>query len=384
MPIHYVLALGLLNGASARAAPRVSLPLYALALGAQPLVVGMLAATFSVLPMLLSVQAGQLVDRFGARWLLLWGGLVGVLGMLIPFFVPGLAAVFMAATVAGAAAGVCEVALQNLVGLLSTQQSRALNFSNYSLMGSISNFVGPLMAGFSIDLSGHPATCLYLALCALVPVAMVTIWGGALPAGTRQVKHAEGGARDMLSEPGVRRTLATSSLLQTGKDIFQFYMPVYMHAIGMSASIIGVVISMNAVAAFVVRSVLPRLIARFKEEKMLAFAFYLSAVSLMLIPFFEDAVTLALISFVFGLGMGAGQPIITLLMFSNSAEGRSGEALGLRMTVIHLTKIVVPVAFGSVGSALGLPPVFWLNAVMLGTGGLLSRPGTIVRSGRRR
>jgi hypothetical protein len=42
---------------------------------------------------------------------------------------------------------------------------------------------------------------------------------------------------------------------------------------------------------------------------------------------------LAVIGFTFGLGMGVGQPIVTMLMFSKSAEGRSGEALGLRMTV---------------------------------------------------
>ena len=60
-------------------------------------------------------------------------------------------------------------------------------------------------------------------------------------------------------------------------------------------------------------------------------------------------------------------------MFSNSAEGRSGEALGLRMTVVHLTKILVPIVFGSVGSVVGLPPVFWLNGGLLGAAGMISR-----------
>ena len=142
----------------------------------------------------------------------------------------------------------------------------------------------------------------------------------------------------------------------------------------MSASTIGIVLAMNSAAMFVVRMVLPRLIARFKEQKVLAYAFFVSAVNLMLIPLFEAAAILALISFILGLGMGCGQPIITMLMFTGSAEGRSGEALGLRMSVIYLTKMVVPVVFGSTGSAFGLFPVFWINALMLGTGGILSRP----------
>jgi MFS family permease len=71
--------------------------------------------------------------------------------------------------------------------------------------------------------------------------------------------------------------------------------------------------------------------------------------------------------------MGCGQPIVTMQMFSNSAAGRSGEALGLRMAVNHLTRVVGPVIFGFVGSAFGLPAVFWVNGLMLGAGGALSR-----------
>ena len=78
-------------------------------------------------------------------------------------------------------------------------------------------------------------------------------------------------------------------------------------------------------------------------------------------------------AFAFGLGMGCGQPIVTMQMFSNSVAGRSGEALGLRMAVNHLTRVVGPVIFGLVGSAFGLPAVFWVNGLMLGSGGVLSR-----------
>jgi MFS family permease len=94
----------------------------------------------------------------------------------------------------------------------------------------------------------------------------------------------------------------------------------------------------------------------------------------MLVPFFTNSHILAAIAFMFGLGMGCGQPIVTMLMFSKSSEGRSGEALGLRMTVNHMTRVVGPVMFGAIATAFGLFAVFWANALMLGTGGALSRP----------
>ena len=77
------------------------LALYALDLGAQPIIVGVLAATFSAVPTILSWQAGRLADRFGSRWLLIVGAAGGGLGMLVPYFIAGLPAVFIAAALIG-------------------------------------------------------------------------------------------------------------------------------------------------------------------------------------------------------------------------------------------------------------------------------------------
>lgn len=372
MSINFALALSLLNMTTMRAG-RVVLALYALDLGAAPLTVGLLAATFSIFPALLSWPAGRLVDRFGSRWVLTIGALGGGLGMLIPFFVPGLTAIFFAAAANGLSLAIYNVSLQNLVGLLSTPQNRTQSFSNYSLTNSIGSFVGPLIAGFGIQHGGHAATCLALAVMSLLPLVALAILGRRMPHGAGRKPRSDTSIRGMLRARGVGRTLATSSLLQSGQDLFQFYLPVYAHGIGLSASAIGVVLAMNSAAAFVVRLVLPRLIARFNEGRVLAGAFLGGAAAFMLLPFFTGAVTLAMIAFAFGLGMGCGQPIVTMQMFTNSAEGRSGEALGLRMTVNHLTRVVGPVLFGVIGSSFGLAAVFWINGLMLGGGSAITR-----------
>jgi len=372
MSLNFALALALLNMSSMRAG-RVLLVLYALQLGAAPAMVGLLAATFSAFPALLSWHAGKLADRFGSRWLLVIGAVGGGLGILIPFFWPGMTAIFIAAAANGVSLSIYNVSLQNVVGLLSTPQNRTQSFSNYSLTNSVGALAGPLIAGFSIEHLGHQNSCIPLALVALMPLCMLAIWGGRLPRGRGRVKDEGGGIRDMLASKGVSRTLATSSLLQTGQDLFQFYLPVYAHGVGLSASAIGVVLAMNSAAAFVVRLGLARLIARYNEDKVLAWAFFVGAASFALLPLFSGPVMLGVVAFAFGLGMGCGQPIVTMQMFSNSVAGRSGEALGLRMAVNHLTRVVGPVIFGFVGSAFGLPAVFWVNGLMLGGGGALSR-----------
>lgn len=360
-------------------AARVVLPLQALDLHASALTVGLLGATFSVLPLALSVPAGRLSDRFGSRWLLMLSALGGGMSMPLPYFAPTMGTVFIASAIIGLAFGIYNVSLQNAVGHLSKAQTRARDFSNYSLVNSAGAFVGPLVAGFSIGHFGFPAAYIVITLLTLIPSAMLAAGGGLLPPGERQgagersTQRTESGIRSLLAEPGVKRTLSASGLLLTGQDLYRVYMPVYAHVIGLGASTIGIVLASFPAAAFFVRLILQRLIAKFGEQKVLVISFYVTAACLLLIPVFKSAAMLVLVSFLFGLGMGCGQPIITMLMFANSPKGRSGEAMGLRMTVIHFTRLVGPVAFGAIGSTFGLLSMFWINAAMMGAGGWLSQ-----------
>ncbi|HEV8518664.1 MAG TPA: MFS transporter [Burkholderiales bacterium] len=371
MLINLILALTLFNMTGVRAG-RVLLALYALKLGAQPLAVGILAATFSVFPGVLSWPIGILGDRIGSRWPLMFGTAGLGFGVLAPYFFPGLPALFVAAAMIGVSFAFYNVSLQNLIGLLSEPHERSKNFSNFGLGQAVASFSGPLLVGFGIDHAGYGITCLYLALFSLAPVAMLLIWGGALPGGTRG-SALGGSVLHTLKDPGLWRVLATGSLVVTGVELFQFYVPVYGHAIELSASAIGFILAMFSAAAFVVRLAMPALLARVSQEKVLAYSFYLAAASLVLMPLFKGVVVLALISFLFGLGMGCGQPITMTLAFSNSIQGRSGEIMGLRVTINNLTRVIVPVLFGSLGSAFGLFAVFWVNALVLGSGGLLMR-----------
>jgi MFS family permease len=164
--------------------------------------------------------------------------------------------------------------------------------------------------------------------------------------------------------------------VQVGQDLFQFYIPVYGHGIGMSGSAIGAVLATFAIAVFVVRFVMPRLVARLGEERLLAYSFYFAAAGFAGVPFFTSPVALAMVAFIFGLGMGCGQPVTTMMLFSRSAEGRSGETLGLRQVVNNVMRVSAPTLFGFVATGFGLFPVFWINALMMAAGGWLTRSGS--------
>jgi MFS family permease len=372
MSVYFPIALMLFSGTSMKAA-QVLVALYALNLGAQPFAVGVLAATYSIFPMFLSWPVGKLADRFGSRWPLVFGATCGASGMLVLYYFPTMPALYIASAMYGLEHAFNNVCLQNLVGLLSTAENRAKNYSNFSLGTSVSVFIGPLVSGFSIDYSGYQLACLNVALISIIPSVLLVIWGGKLPKGSDHSRHA-GSIRDLLTGSGLWRVLVTCCLLTSGIDLFQFYMPIYGHNIGLSASAIGVILATYAVSAFIVRLVIPYLVKRFSEETILALAFSLGMACLLLVPFFTNVAILVLISFVFGLGAGTGQPITLMQTFSTSVKGRSGEAMGLRITANQMTRVVVPVVFGSIGSMFGLFAVFWGSSLLLASGVAVSKP----------
>lgn len=372
--IYLTLSLTFFNFVTSNAA-RVVLSLYSLELGASASQVGLLGGIFYLFPLLLSWPVGTMADRFGSRGLLLFAAVCGTLSLAIPYLWANITAFYVAAALNGLALAFFHVTLQNLIGILSKPEERPRNFSNFSLMGAITVFVGPLFAGFGIDHFGHAWTCLYLGLLPLLGGVIVAIWGRRYPPGNPEASSDFGGL-STLKDAEVRRMLLTSGLVQLGTDLFQFYIPIYGHEQGLSASAIGAILASFATASFVVRIFLARLIKAYPAERLLVYSFVMGAVGFALAPFFHSALLLGVIAFVFGLGMGCGTPLTVILMFSRSAQGKSGQTLGLRLTSNNLVRAVGPIVFGALGAAMGLPVVFWLSgaAMLYGAASSVRRP----------
>ncbi|MBI4195280.1 MAG: MFS transporter [Betaproteobacteria bacterium] len=360
---------------------RILNTLYALELGASPFAVGVLLAMYALFPVVLAVYAGKVADRYGVRVPLLGGMVAMAAGIFLPFLHPSLPLLFVAAAIVGLGFIFVQISMQSITGSLGAGAERTRNFNIYALAIACTDLIGPVSAGFSIDQFGHVPTFLMLAAMNAAAVLGLLLVYRRIPA-TAQKAGDRGAQRmmDLVRQPALRRIFIASAVVMTGIDLYQLYMPLYGHAIGLSASAIGMVLGAFAAAAFVVRALIPVLVRRLGEHKTLAHSLFLAAATFLLIPFFQNAVMLGAVSFVLGLGLGLGQPLSTILTYNHSPAGRVGEALGLRIAVNNITHVAVPVIFGAVGAAFGLSPVFWVNSVFLALGGYSSRGGGAARA----
>jgi hypothetical protein len=61
------------------------------------------------------------------------------------------------------------------------------------------------------------------------------------------------------------------------------------------------------------------------------------------------------------------------LIYALAPTGRASEAAGVRVMVNNFTHLVIPLLFGSIGTAFGYAPVWMANSVLLSIGGWLVR-----------
>lgn len=359
---------------SAFRASKIIVSLYAIELGASQFIIGVMIALYSFLPALLALHAGRLSDRLGVRLPMLIGSLGMILALLLPWLFQSMAALYASAALIGVMHMTYNVSMQNLVGSIGGAEDRTRNFSNYALAMALGSVIGAVTAGISIDHLGHARSYLCVAALPLGTVLILAFTRG--NAGGRRMKSEEEQAvisTSLLAIPVLRRTLIAGATAVTAQDLFQFYMPIYGHSVGLSASAIGLVLGTSGIAAFFVRTALPVMVRRWGAEAVFSGSLYLAALAFLLFPMFTDAFALTGVALVLGLGIGSAQPVMLMLIFSRAPAGRSGEALGMRTTLNQLMHIVVPILFGSLGSVFGMAPVFLANALILSGAGALNR-----------
>jgi len=355
------------------AGSRLVVPLFAVTQGASPFVVGTVVALYAALPAVLALPAGRLLDRLGFKTPLVFGTGGVLVALLLPFVWPTMPMLYVTVCVLGVSFMFFQLATQTLAGAIAAPSERSRNFSWVSLGFASANFTGPLLSGFLIDQIGHARTFAAIAV-PLVPATLFALAGSRwIPDIHTRSEKAAGGTFDLLRIKALRDTLIASGIVSAAWDLYQFFMPLYGHAQGLSATAIGVVMSAFAISIVLVRLILPWGVKRTGEVRMLTYAMFVACAAYALFPAFQSAWMLAAISFLLGIGCGCGQPLSLTLIYNASPKGRVGEANGMRITVNQIVHFGIPLIFGALGSVAGLASVFLTNAAFLALGGYISQ-----------
>ena len=375
MSLYYLVLIGALNQ-SLHTGGRVAISLTAVGLHATPAVIGTIVALYGLLPMLLSVPVGKLNDRIGPRLPMTMGTLFFVIGGLLPSYHPGLLTLYLAATFTGMGNMTFQLSIQNAVGHMGGRDDRTRNFSTLAIGMSAGAILGPLVAGYAIDYAGYEPAFIFLSLLPLSALIMLGSLDLKLqkpgPAATSSAKTR---TLDLLANRGLVAIYILTGIHVMSWELFSFLMPVHGSRIGLSASVIGLIMGAFSAASFTMRASLPPLAKRFDHWTLIRGMLTLAGATFALLPLSNHTAVLVLLSAIIGACLGAAQPLTMTLIHDNSPAGRIGESLGVRTTVVCSFQFAMPLLFGTLGSLFGLTPVFWVTAALICGGMAAIRTG---------
>lgn len=359
---HYTAVIGL----------RVAVALTAVAAGLSPAQIGLVLSTFALVPMLLAVRGGRLIDRIGVRRPMLAGTSMAAGAALLCAAVPHPIALALATGLAGLGTMAFHLGMQHAAGEMGGPARRTANFNLLTMGFSVSGLLGPPLVGWVIDAAGH-RVAFGVTASLLLAVLLGTrrfAFDAHLPAredatpaeDLRDATHADDARASLLGAPRLRRLLIASLLASASWDVYQFVLPLHAGAIGLSATTVGVALSAFSAGSLSVRLLLPTLVGRMRPARWMQAALVVCVAAFAAAPFADGLAVLLLLSFLIGTGPGIAQPLLMAALHRASPPGRAGEAAGLRMTLLSATQLALPIVLGIVAGAVGTAPVFWLYA----------------------
>ena len=363
---------------SSMVAMRMATPLLALRMGNSAWHVGLLLALFSLSQVFLSLPAGRYADRNGLQRPMRLSVLSAMVGATLSLLFPVFEVMCVSALCMGAASGIASVALQRHVGRAARDSAELRRVFSWVALGpALSNFLGAVAAGLLIDYGAllMPASLLQpgfraaflFALC----MPLISAWcirGVPELEPVTPVSGAQASAWYLLQSPPMRRLLMVNWLLSCCWDVHTFVVPVLGHERALSASVIGTILGAFAVAAVGVRLLIPIAAAQVKEWHALTASMVLTASVFAVYPFMQSPWGMGLCSVFLGIALGAVQPMIMSTLHQITPHAQHGQAIGLRLTTINFSSVVMPLLFGGAGAVVGVSVVFWTVGAMVALG----------------
>jgi MFS family permease len=364
----------------------IVVPLWALMLGATPAEIGIMIGARSILPCLLSIHGGVMMDRLGTRRMMLV--FTAITTILIPLYplAPWFPMLVILQMLTGLFANLSWVGSQTLIARLGKGDPHYLGlFAFVSRVGSIG---GPILIGFTWDTLGVWGG---FAACTLTGVGMLAATL-AVPAWAEHGSRAEARAftetamprpgfswADMvprladyaacislLTIPAVTLGIAVALLRHTPSTIQSSFYITYLKDIGLSATLIGVLISCaevtSAFGSLLAASAMRRIPVHWLLIGLTAMTIAMMSLTPLLGGIFA---ILAAAQVIRGIGHGLLHPAAFSVIAKALPADAQARGVALRTTGNRLGALILPIVMGFVAEAAGVENSFLIIGVGL-------------------
>jgi MFS family permease len=341
-----------------------------LGVGAGAGAVGLVSASFALLPLVLAIPLGRHTDR--RRLPLVTVGCAlqiaacGLLAALESPFALGAARALLGLGHLGVALGVQEAIARD-----SDDTHHDRHFGLLTAGVSLGQLLGPLLGGLVVGHASGSAlvgasTRAFVVAAAVAAAATVLAFVSERSGGEAlDEPRMRGSVRGILALPGVPTGIFASIAVLSAADVYTAYMPVLGAEHGIAPAAVGVLLALRAAASVTARLGIGRLVARVGRSRLIALSALAAAAAFAAMTGTSGVVLLGALTLVIGAGLGYGQPLSMTLVVQRVPTHARATALAVRLTGNRVGQVAAPAAAGVVAGNAGAGAVFWLLSGLL-------------------
>ena len=355
----------------------IIVPLWALYLDVSPGVIGILLGIRHFPGLLFAIHGGVLLDRLGARPVMIAFAAIAVVVPLLFPIMPWVWAMLVLQMVWGFATTMTWMGAQTCVSQLMRGSTR--HAGRLSVSVRIGMLFGPPLAGWGWDMwgawGGFGAISIW-ALGLLVSCMMIpTIQTGTAPIRQfrmsdlvpRQVDYIA--ALKMMTVPAIAICVYLSAVRIASYGVQESFYIVYLKEIGLSGEDIGLLAGtghslLGAVGALML-SLAPRIKSIRSQLYLFLITLFIAVILISISPLLRDFWPLFAAITLRGLLLGFNQPLMISVMASASAPEIQGQTVGLRTTANRAASTVIPIAMGVMVEVIGLNASFYVMGIIM-------------------
>jgi MFS family permease len=347
----------------------------ALALGADERVIGLITASFAVVPLVVAVPLGRVADRRRPVGMLAAGVVILTASYLLLGLAGSLAELALWSALLGLGHLALILAAQSLIAQQSEDRQHDRDFGLMAAAVSLGQLVGPALGGLVLSAGAAPdgslegaTTRAFLVAAGLAALALPACFGtGAARAGRDPGAGAGRPMRaaDIVRSPGVPAGMFASVAILAAVDIITAYLPVIGEDNGIGPAVVGALLSLRAAASILSRVLIPWMVRALGRVRLIAVSAAGSALAVAVLPVPDGAAALAVVLVVAGFFLGIGQPLTMSLIVQAVPDDARGTALAIRLFGNRVGQVATPAVAGLVAGAAGIAAAFWLLGGLL-------------------
>jgi predicted MFS family arabinose efflux permease len=331
--------------------------------------IGIMAAAFAVLPIMVGVSVGRFIDRGRAAETTWIGSGLLVVACCGFTFWPTLVGLLVFTAIAGTGHLLLVISQQVLCTQCGSQpgaMERAVG--NYMVANAAGQGVGPYVVAVAGGSASIPPTHVLFALSAVVAALALAASLTIRPVAPRAKSASRGKPlplRDLLRIPGLKTIMLVSVVTVVGQDLIVVYLPLLGAERGMTVDTVGLLLTVRAIAAMVSRLLFARLNRALGRTRLTLVSTMLGAASYasLALPLPLAGMHVAIAIAGFSLSMAITASIAGVLGLA-SAE-TTGTANSLRTMGNRLGQLVIPLLAGFIAVVTGVGGVFLLLGLSL-------------------